>query len=71
MLIASFQALRSKRFTPPFSVSFWSNSSAILGEESSSHMKFRIVLVSVVSMCGGIPCAFVTSAKCKLYLKVT
>jgi hypothetical protein len=59
MSISSLRAHRSRRLRPPSLVGFCSCSSAILGEESSSHMKFQIVLVSAASMCGGMPCAFV------------
>ena len=48
--IASFCAWMSNSFSSPSSIGFLRTSIAILGEESSSHMKFLMILVSATSM---------------------
>ena len=53
--IASFLVRMFRRSSPPSLVGMFKKSKAILGEESSSHMKLRIILVRAVSIAEGIP----------------
>ena len=62
--IALFLALRLSRPIPPSSIGFCRVFRAILGEESSSHMKDVILLVRAFSMFSGIPCAWVRNCVC-------
>src|SRR5258707_9688759 len=57
--MASFLAWMLSRFSPPLLRGEHRMSYAILGDESSSHMNFQIILVRLVSIVVGIPFAFV------------
>lgn len=57
--IASFLDCMFRRSSPPSLVGMFRKSRAILGEESSSHIKSRIILVRADSIAVGIPWAFV------------
>src|SRR5216683_1250465 len=56
MSIASFLTDMSRRSSPPSFIGWHNMLQAILGDESSSHMKPFIILFRAVSMCQGIPC---------------
>ena len=57
--MALFLTFMSSRLRPPFSHGWWRVSSAIFRFMLSSHIKFQIILVSISSILGGIPCALV------------
>ena len=57
--MASLRALMFNRLRPPSLVGRYRTFRAILGEESSSHMKLRITLIKAASVVGGIPWALV------------
>ena len=59
MLIVSFRASRSSKSSPPLVIGLIRVSFAIHGEESSSHMKSLIILLSISSISPGIPWACV------------
>ena len=60
MSIASFLADISRRSSPPSFIGRHSVSHAILGDESSSHMKPFIILFRAVSMCWGATLRYTT-----------
>lgn len=57
--MASFRARMLRRFRPPALMGICRYCKAILGDESSFHMKSRIIFVRAVSIGTGIPCALV------------
>lgn len=57
--IASFLEWMFSRLRPPWLVGRLRKSRVILGDESSSHMKFLIILVRIDSIEAGIPWALV------------
>src|SRR5258708_18334325 len=64
IFMASFLDWMLSRFSPPLLRGEHRMSYAILGDESSSHMNFQIILVRAVSIVVGIPCAFVRNWVC-------
>ncbi len=58
-LIALFRASRFSRFRPPSSMGCCRASNVIQGEESSSHIKSRIIFTRAFSIVTGMPWAFV------------
>ncbi len=59
MSIASFLALMFNRLKPPSFMGRYRKSRAILGDESSFHMKFHVILIRAFLIDDGMPWALV------------